>query len=230
MLSCDGQPAETSCERAVKERLNESDERELIRRAKAGDDGARNHLWEAFFLFAVAECRKQAELMNLDPDIAEGEAALAIPEAIQRFDLRRHSRFSTYLMHRLRGALTAAMREHRRSSIFDKAQYYPDEAEEPAEWSEIQPRSVGDFWPPQVVRWARRRRRRNDRMIVKWLWLDCQPKTQAEIARRLGISRSAVCQRRRILMKLILRIAPNTIFDHNLRREPLNTEEDEFYN
>jgi DNA-binding CsgD family transcriptional regulator len=25
-------------------------------------------------------------------------------------------------------------------------------------------------------------------MIVKWLWLDRQPKTQAEIARRLGIS------------------------------------------
>jgi DNA-directed RNA polymerase specialized sigma subunit len=109
----------------VKERLNESEERELIRRAKAGDAGARNHLWEAFFLFAMAECRKQAQLMNLDPDIAEGEAALAIPEAIQRFDLRRHSRFSTYLTHRLRGALTAAMREHRRSSIFDKAQYYP---------------------------------------------------------------------------------------------------------
>jgi DNA-directed RNA polymerase specialized sigma subunit len=103
----------------VKERLNESEERELIRRAKAGDDGARNHLWEAFFLFAVAECRKQAQLMNLDPDIAKGEAALAIPEAIERFDLRRHSRFSTYLTHRLRGALTAAMREHRRSSIFD---------------------------------------------------------------------------------------------------------------
>jgi hypothetical protein len=66
-LCCDGQLAETSCERTVKERLNESEERELIRRAKAGDDGARNHLWEAFFLFAVSECRKQAQLMNLDP-------------------------------------------------------------------------------------------------------------------------------------------------------------------
>ena len=64
------------CEDAVKVRLNESEERELIRRAKAGDDGARNRLWEAFFLFAVAECRRQAELMNLDLDIAEGAAAL----------------------------------------------------------------------------------------------------------------------------------------------------------
>jgi hypothetical protein len=103
-----------------------SDERELIRRAEPGDDGARNRLWEAFFPFAMAECRKQAELTNLDPDIAEGEAALAIPEAIIRFDLRRHKRFSTYLAHRLRGAITAARREHLRSSIFDKAEYFPD--------------------------------------------------------------------------------------------------------
>jgi DNA-directed RNA polymerase specialized sigma subunit len=111
----------------VKRGLNESEERELIRRAKSGDDDARNHLWEAFFLFARAECRKQAELMNLDPDIAEGEAALAIPEAIRRFDLRRRSRFSTYLTHRLRGAITAATREHRRSSIFDKGSVLPGE-------------------------------------------------------------------------------------------------------
>jgi len=212
----------------VQNRLSESEERELIRRAKAGDDGARNRLWEAFFPIAVNECRKQAELTNLDADIAEGEAALAIPEAISRFDLRRHTRFSTYLAHRLRGAITAATREHRRSSIFDKAQYFPDKPEAPAEWSEIQLRPAGDFWSPQVIRWARRHRRRNDRMIIKWLWLDRQPKTQAEVARRLGISRSAVCQRWRILMKSILEIAPNTIFDQYLRRESLNTKEDDF--
>ena len=177
----------------------------------------------------VAECRKQAELANFDADIAEGEAVLAIPEAISRFDLRRQTRFSTYLPHRLRGAITAATREHRRSSIFDKAQYFPDKQEAPAEWSEIQPRAAGDFWSPQVIRWARRRRRRNDRMIAKWLWLDHHPKTQAEVARRLGISRSAVCQRRRILMTSILQIAPDTLFDQELRRESLNIEEDDFY-
>ncbi len=212
----------------MKYRLSESEERELIRRAKTGDDGARNRLWEAFFPFAVAECRKQAELTNLDADTAEGEAALAIPEAIIRFDLRRHKRFSTYLAHRLRGAITAARREHLRSSIFDKAEYFPDKPETPAEWSEIRP-PAGDFWSPRVIRWARRRRRRNDRLIIKWLWLDRQPKTQAEVARRLGISRSAVCQRRRILMKWILQIAPNTVFSQELRRESLNTQEDDLY-
>lgn len=211
-------------------RLSESEERELIRRAKAGDGGARDRLWEAFFPFAVAECRKQAQSMKLAIDIAEGEASLAIPEAIERFDLRRHLRFSTYLAHRLRGAITAATREERRSSIFDKAQYCPEKAEEPAEWSETRPRSAGDFWSPQAIRWARRLRRRNDRMIVKWLWLDRQPRTQAEIARRLGISRSAVCQRRRTLMRLMLHIAPDTFFDQDVRRESLNTEEVDFYN
>ena len=212
----------------MKYRLSESEERELIRRAKTGDNGARNRLWEAFFPFAVAECRKQAELTNLDADTAESEAALAIPEAIIRFDLRRHKRFSTYLAHRLRGAITAARREHLRSSIFDKAEYFPDKPETPAEWSEIPP-PAGDFWSPHVIRWARRRCRRNDRLIIKWLWLDRQPKTQAEVARRLGISRSAVCQRRRILMKWILQIAPNTVFNQDLRRESLNTQEDDLY-
>jgi DNA-directed RNA polymerase sigma subunit (sigma70/sigma32) len=222
-------PQTVAARARVKNRLSESEERELIRRAKAGDDGARNRLWEAFFSFAVAECRKQAELTELDADIAEGEAALAIPEAISRFDLRRHTRFSTYLAHRLRGAVTAARREHRRASIFDKAEFFPDKPEPPAELSEIRPRPAGDFWSPQVIRWARRRRRRNDRLIVKWLWLDRQPKTQAEVARRLGISRSAVCQRRRILMTAIRQIAPATIFDQQLTREPLNTEEDDLY-
>jgi hypothetical protein len=107
------------------------------------------------------------------------------------------------------------------------AQHRPAMAEEPAEWSETQPRSAGDFWSPQVIRWARRCRRRNDRMIVKWLWLDRQPKTQAEIARRLGISRSAVCQRRQILMKSIHRMAPNALFDECLGPKSLNAEDDD---
>jgi DNA-directed RNA polymerase specialized sigma subunit len=219
-------PRRSICECDV--RLSESEERSLIRRAKAGDNIARDLLWKAFFAFAVAECGKQARSMKLPADIAEGEAAEAIPAAIRRFDLRRRVRFSTYLARRLRGAITSAARKELRSSIFDKAQYRPEKAEEPAEWSETQP-PPGDFWSPQVIRWARRRRRRNDRMIVKWLWLDPEPKTQVEISRRLGISRSAVCQRRQTLIKSILRIEPNTIFEQRLTQKSLNTEEDDFY-
>jgi DNA-directed RNA polymerase specialized sigma subunit len=70
----------------VRNRLSESEERELLRRAKAGDDVARNRLWEAFYPLALAECRKQATRTKLDADNAEDEAALVILEAISRFD------------------------------------------------------------------------------------------------------------------------------------------------
>src|SRR5438132_8985639 len=149
--------------------------------------GKRAGLPKAVTSAGTAECRKQARLTKLAADIAEGEAALAIPEAIKRFDLRRHVRFSTYLAHRLRGAITAAAREELRSSIFDTAQHRPAMAEEPAEWSETQPRAAGDFWSPQVIRWARRRRRRIDLLIVKWPWLDRQTNNQAEIDRRIWV-------------------------------------------
>ena len=56
-------------------RLSEGEERELIRRAKAGDGGARDLLWEAFFVFALAECRKQARLTKLAADLVERHAA-----------------------------------------------------------------------------------------------------------------------------------------------------------
>ena len=210
-------------------RLSETEERDLIRHAKAGDSTARDLLWKAFFSFALSECRKYARSSNLPADIAEDEAALAIPEAIKRFDLRRRVRFSTYLTHRLRGAITAAAREEARSSNFDMAHYHPEKEEDPAEWSETEPPPPGAFWSPRVIRWARRRRRRSDRMIIKWLWLDTHPKTQAEAARRLGISRSAVCQRRQTLIKLILLIEPNITFDQSFTRKSLNTDEDDFY-
>jgi hypothetical protein len=44
-----------------------------------------------------------------------------------------------------------------------------------------------------------------------------------------GKSAAPVCQRRRILMTSILQIAPDTLFDQDLRRESLNIEEDDFY-
>jgi DNA-directed RNA polymerase specialized sigma subunit len=203
----------------MKVELSEGEERDLIRRAKAGDNTARDVLWQASFSFAIAECRKQARSRKLPADIAEGEAALAILEAISRFDLRRHVRFRTYLSHRLRGAITSVAREEVRSSIFDRAHHRPEKEEDPAEWGETLP-PPGAFWSPQLIRWARWRRR-NDRMIIKWLWLDPHPKTQAEIARRLGISRSAVCQRRQTLIKMIHMIEPKTIWISGLRENCL---------
>jgi hypothetical protein len=91
---------------------------------------------------------------------------------------------------------TRAARQQRRKTAFDTAQYRPERLV--SEHQEEKP-APGRFWSPKAITWAKRVRRRNDRLIIKWLWLDARPKTQAEIARQLGISRSAVCQRRRVL-------------------------------
>jgi len=200
--------------------LPEEKERELIRCAQRGDRDARDRIWVAFHEFAVAEARRLAQRKGVDPDEAESEAALAIPEAIERFDLRRCVRFSTYLAERLAGATTRVARQQRRDTVFDTARYQPEPPV--AEYEEERP-ARGGFWSPKAITWAKRVRRRNDRLIIKWLWLDARPKTQAEIARKLGISRSAVCQRRRMLMKRIQRIDPTALFQQPLRVSSLNT-------
>ncbi len=200
--------------------LSEEQERELIRCAQQGDRAARDRIWVAFHEFAVAQARRLAQRKGVDPDEAESEAALAIPEAIDRFDLRRCVRFSTYLAERLVGATTRAARQQRRNTVFDTAQYRPDRLV--SEHQEEKP-ALGRFWSSKAITWAKRVRRRNDRLIIKWLWLDARSKTQAEIARKLGISRSAVCQRRRVLMKRIQQIDPSAIFDQHLRDHSLNT-------
>ncbi len=200
--------------------LSEEQERELIRCAQQGDRAARDRIWVAFHEFAVAQARRLAQRKGVDPDEAESEAALAIPEAIGRFDLRRGVRFSTYLAERLAGATTRVARQQRRDTVFDTARYQPEPPV--AEHEEERP-GPGGFWSPKAITWAKRVRRRNDRLIIKWLWLDTRPKTQAEIARKLGISRSAVCQRRRVLMKRIQQIDPSAIFDQHLRDHSLNT-------
>jgi RNA polymerase sigma factor (sigma-70 family) len=200
--------------------LSEKQERELIRCAQQGDRAARDRIWVAFHGFAVAQARRLAQRKGVDPDEAESEAALAIPEAIGRFDLRRGVRFSTYLAERLAGATTRVARQQRRDTVFDTARYQPEPPV--AEHEEERP-GPGRFWSPKAITWAKRVRRRNDRLIIKWLWLDTRPKTQAEIARKLGISRSAVCQRRRMLMKRIRRIDPTVLYQQSLRASSLNT-------
>jgi RNA polymerase sigma factor (sigma-70 family) len=200
--------------------LSAEQERELIRCAQQGDRAARDRIWVAFHEFAVAEARRLARRKGVDRNEAESEAALAIPEAIDRFDLRRCVRFSTYLAERLAGATTRAARQQRRNTVFDTAQYRPERLV--SEHQEEKP-APGRFWSPKAITWAKRVRRRNDRLIIKWLWLDARPKTQAEIARKLGISRSAVCQRRRVLMNRIQQIDPRAMFDQYLRGHSLNT-------
>src|SRR5690348_7503284 len=105
--------------------LSTDQERDLIRRAQRGDDAARDRLWVVFHRLAVAEGRRLALAKGADPDEAEGAAAIAIPEAIDRFDLRRNVRFSTYLAQRLTGTTTTLARTERRQTRFDTAQFQP---------------------------------------------------------------------------------------------------------
>lgn len=191
--------------------LSRQEELALIRQARRGDPSARDRLWIMFHDYAVAEARRLALQKATDPDEAEGEAALAILEAMDRFDLRCKVRFSTYLAQRLRGSVTELARRQQRGRVFDTARYQPGKPT-PEHRPPKPPPSF--FWSPKALVWAKTRvRRRNDRMIVKWLWFDAEPKSQAEIARKLQISRSAVCQRRRLLISRIRRLDPRAPFE-----------------
>ena len=128
--------------------LSEKQERELIRCAQQGDRAARDRIWVAFHGFAVAQARRLAQRKGVDPDEAESEAALAIPEAIGRFDLRRGVRFSTYLAERLAGATTRVARQQRRDTVFDTARYQPEPPV--AEHEEERP-GPGRFWSPKAI-------------------------------------------------------------------------------
>ena len=199
--------------------LSTDQERDLIRRAQGGDDAARDRIWVAFHPFAVAEARRLALAKSADPDEAEDEAAVAVLEAIDRFDLDRNVRFSTYLAQRLTGTTTTLARTERRQTRFDTAQYQPGPPV--PEYQEDKP-PPGRFWSAKALAWAKRVRRRSDRLIIKWLWLDARPRSQSEIARKLGISRSAVCQRRRVLINRIRRVDPGALFEQGVRGNSLN--------
>jgi RNA polymerase sigma factor (sigma-70 family) len=190
--------------------LTHREEVELIRRAQRGDRGARDRLWVIFHELAVAEARRLAVGKGADLDEAESQAAVAIPQAIDSFDLRRRVRFSTYLANRLLGSTTAVARRQRRQSVFNTARLQ----REPTVPEHRDPKPPpSSFWSPKALSWAKGVRRRNDRLIIKWLWLDPRPKAQAEIARKLEISRSAVCQRRRVLINRLRLIDPRTVFN-----------------
>ena len=82
------------------------------------------------------------------------------------------------------------------------------------------------YWPPAAIAWAEGIRRRNDKLIAKWLWLDEWPLRQVEIAKRLKISRAAVSQRRKLLLSELRRLHPDVLMEQDHVPETLNIEGD----
>ena len=117
---------------------------------------------------------------------------------------RKNCRFATHLGHQIRGYVTKLKRFEERGSSEPAKRAKKEKA--PNKWEQRVSDMAGPvskFWPPEAVEYAKRIRRKNDRMIAKWLWLDYPPKRQSDIARRLNISRSAVNQRRNVLQGML---------------------------
>jgi RNA polymerase sigma factor (sigma-70 family) len=94
-------------------RADEADERQLIKRAKAGDVIARNmviggHLW------ITEEIAREFRLDDSDIDDLRQEAALALFKALDDFDLESRNRFSTFAWNVVKGDVKDWLRKMRK--------------------------------------------------------------------------------------------------------------------
>jgi RNA polymerase sigma factor (sigma-70 family) len=200
--------------------LTAEHEKRLIVLAQSGDEPARNRIWEAFYQHALREARRLAPRKGIDRSDAESDGVAVIPSAIDSFDPDRGTRFSTHLRNSIRGALTDLARQTDQSRVFHVSRFQPQKLQPPRKPIGMPP---SRFWSEKVLEWVRRVRRPNDRKIIKGLWFDSPALKQADISRRLGVSRSAVSQRRLYLMQKIRMIDRNAIFDPRVMGESLNT-------
>lgn len=182
--------------------LTKEQELDLVRRAKRGDRRAQRDLLKAFEGFLWSRVRPAAKRLDLDADDLFQEAAGALLDTVKRFDPARGYRFSTYLRHRIRGAITKAYRQEFRDDVGNSAYLKAPKAlkvpKRPPK-TVILDEPACSYWPLVAVEHVKKLPRRNDRLIASRLWFTDPPWTQAEIARDLGISRSAVTQRRKHL-------------------------------
>lgn len=203
--------------------MPDDNELSLVSAVKSGDDHARNQLVLDYLAFAQREAKRQAFRKQLDPEAVEGEAFFMILDAANSFDPSKSCRFATHLGHQIRGYVTKLKRIQERGSSEPVRRTRKDRPL--TQWEQRVSRAAGpisQYWPPAAVEFAKRLRRRNDRMIAKWLWLDYPPKRQSEIARKLRISRSAVNQRRNVLMKSMTQKFGLMTYKQLLTAETLN--------
>ena len=207
--------------------LTAEDERDLLVRAKAGDQSALARLVSAFQPLTLARAAKAGQRTGLDKEDLAQDASIEILEAIRRFDPGQGCRFSTFLDSRFRGVFTAADRNNHRVQC--TVSWWQSDAD----WFKNDRRmlktlvplshAVSAYWPLAAILFVKQLRRRNDRLIAKGLWLDAPPRRPADIAKRLGISRSAVSQRRDRLIEQMTRKFGNLHFSQYVRRKSLNS-------
>jgi RNA polymerase sigma factor (sigma-70 family) len=84
--------------------VNKDEERSLIAKAQAGDMDARNTLIEHLMPWLRSKCVQRSRRYR-DVDDMVQFVAIAVIRSIQTFDLASDVRLSTYLAHRVRGAI-----------------------------------------------------------------------------------------------------------------------------
>jgi RNA polymerase primary sigma factor len=92
--------------------LTREDEYELSRRARKGDEGARQTLAQSNLPFVVAVARKfQNRGARLDDLVQEGNVGLM--KAIEHFDPKKNVRFATYAVWWIRAYITRYLKDNR---------------------------------------------------------------------------------------------------------------------
>jgi len=92
--------------------LTREDEYELSRRARKGDEGARQILAQSNLPFVVAVARKfQNRGARLDDLVQEGNVGLM--KAIEHFDPKKNVRFATYAVWWIRAYITRYLKDNR---------------------------------------------------------------------------------------------------------------------
>lgn len=177
------------------ENISHDAERELFRRAKAGDEAAREKLIRNHLLF-VANLARSFARGKLPDDEVTSAANFALMSAFDNFNPELNNRFSSLLTLYVRGAVARLWRE---KNIVEKSDFSDGEPvktvplnEETAEETGYEDQGHKDFLL-QLSAQAKSVLDPREREVVDLLFCET-PINQAEVARKLKLSRERIRQ------------------------------------